>query len=623
MKNHEKSWSAFLLGCGVILLILLGVSKDMRGNLEEGENENGISEEKEQSDKIPVIRYLANVYVMNVDDDLVTLYEDGEEKRYFIQAGIKADIEDGRSGVADLLLTDEKVTDFFWKDQKIHGVVHDWGEDHITLEEYGRFELTANLKGYRLYGKLKMMEVKDLRLGEDGADYIMEDGKICAILFAREEERNDIRVLIRTKGYLDPFHDQIELQGDQGFRVCYQEGTLWKEIAYEPGTCLQIDRDSQFLQGEEKRLKIIPDHLTDGIKVLNLGRDMGDPEYSGELEIMAKEEGLVLIDILPLEEYLYYVIPSEMPASYPMEALKAQAICARTYAYGFLKHAGYPALSAHVDDSVRYQVYYNMESQAMTTQAVRETYGILLEEENGDLAETYYYSTSCGHGTDEAAWGIVEDKKEYLKGKKICRTLENDLKGNKGESEATEKSAEFLRGMDPNDYECDYPWYRWTYQVKNMDIQAFADRVRANLETEENMIPFHEIQDLRITERGSGGVALRLEIQTDVGVYEIYGEYGIRSVLCDGSTKVRRGDGLEINCQKLLPSAFFLLETRKQDENVIGFSLEGGGYGHGIGMSQNAAKKMAEEGKTAEEILLFFYEGCSMHGIQSEEATLR
>ena len=118
-------------------------------------------------------------------------------------------------------------------------------------------------------------------------------------------------------------------------------------------------------------------------------------------------------------------------------------------------------------------------------------------------------------------------------------------------------------------------------------------------------------------------MALRLEIQTDVGVYEIYGEYGIRSVLCDGSTKVRRGDGLEINCQKLLPSAFFLLETRKQDENVIGFSLEGGGYGHGIGMSQNAAKKMAEEGKTAEEILLFFYEGCSMHGIQSEEATLR
>ena len=49
-----------------------------------------------------------------------------------------------------------------------------------------------------------------------------------------------------------------------------------------------------------------------------------------------------MVNELPLEEYLYSVVPSEMPASYPLEALKAQAICARTYAYGHMLRAGYP-----------------------------------------------------------------------------------------------------------------------------------------------------------------------------------------------------------------------------------------------------------------------------------------
>ena len=59
----------------------------------------------------------------------------------------------------------------------------------------------------------------------------------------------------------------------------------------------------------------------------------------------------------------------------------------------------------------------------------------------------------------------------------------------------------------------------------------------------------------------------------------------------------------------LLPSSFFVIETEKSDDEVIGYRIFGGGYGHGIGMSQNGAKNMALQGNTAEEILQFFYEG--------------
>ena len=98
-----------------------------------------------------------------------------------------------------------------------------------------------------------------------------------------------------------------------------------------------------------------------------------------------------MINELLLEEYLYAVVPSEMPASYPLEALKAQAVCARTYAYARILHAGLPEYGAHVDDSTAFQVYNNILENAQTTKAVRETKGELLWY-GQELADTYYYS---------------------------------------------------------------------------------------------------------------------------------------------------------------------------------------------------------------------------------------
>ena len=65
----------------------------------------------------------------------------------------------------------------------------------------------------------------------------------------------------------------------------------------------------------------------------------------------------------------------------------------------------------------------------------------------------------------------------------------------------------------------------------------------------------------------------------------------------------------------LLPSGFFTIETGKENGNVIGYTLTGGGFGHGVGMSQNGARAMAEEGYFAEEILLYFYENCAIENI--------
>ena len=110
-----------------------------------------------------------------------------------------------------------------------------------------------------------------------------------------------------------------------------------------------------------------------------------------------------------------------MPASYPLEALKAQAICARTYAYGHMLRAGYPRYGAHVDDSTSYQVYNNITEADSATTAVKETYGQMILTDEGTVANTYYYSI-LWRGTTANVWKIAEaEALDYLKSSRLSQ----------------------------------------------------------------------------------------------------------------------------------------------------------------------------------------------------------
>jgi Sporulation protein and related proteins len=80
---------------------------------------------------------------------------------------------------------------------------------------------------------------------------------------------------------------------------------------------------------------------------------------------------------LSLEEYLYTVVPSEMPIKFGLEALKVQAIASRSYAIRCFKSEGYAAFGAHVDDSTASQVYNSIAEQPIAVQAVDETRGLV------------------------------------------------------------------------------------------------------------------------------------------------------------------------------------------------------------------------------------------------------
>jgi len=628
-----------LLGCLLLLILLLGKFVSL---LVHRTGEKPEDEPISPSPHIPVVEVLTNVWILDVGDGELVIFRDGVRESYpygIISDGAQEDLgavmfgpdPSVREQIADVVLTDGAVTDIFAKTEKINGRILSADENGIEVEGYGVYPLDEDYKGYRLYDEMAMCTVQDICFGYDFTDLVLDEGSVCGILLAKEEAMEYIRVLLKSGDYAGIFHEQLILSGNTDFTVTYGSYENRTQEVYHAGEEITIDRDSSYFDGD--RVWIRPEALTGKLTLENVGRSQGVPSYRGTLELLNTEEGIVVINEVLLEEYLYSVVPSEMPSRYPGEALKAQAVCARTYAYGHMEHAGYPQYGAHVDDSTSYQVYNNILEQESTSTAVKETYGQLLLTGQGVTAGTYYYSTSCGVGTEAAIWKTEEAARiDYLHARVLNPegSAEDDLGSYLQEEEHFD---EFIRRRNETDFESDESWYRWTYEVKELDTEHMLEAMRKRYDANSKLVltlvdgeyvsreieELDAVRDIYIEKRGSGGVADELIIETKEHTYKIISEHNIRYVLNDGESKVRRQDGSQAASPNLLPSGFFVITTGKEKGNVVGYSLTGGGFGHGVGMSQNGAKEMAKHGYSAQEILLFFYDGCYLENIYGAE----
>lgn len=594
---------------------------------------------------IPVVQELHNVWIMEAGEEKLLLFRDGTQERYsygMVETEVEGERgkETGlqlyqpdrsiREQVADVVLTDGLVTGVRVKNEKIHGTVLSADDTSIEIEGYGKLPLATDFRGYRIYNTLAMCTQGDLAFGYDFTDFVLENGEICGILMVREESMEHIRVLVKTADYAELLHREVTLTADTDFVIRYGGYDSPAEELHAAGDEVTIACDSAYFQGG--RIVVTPTVLTGKVLLKNVGRSQGVPGYRGHLELVPEEEGFAVVNAVPLEEYLYSVVPSEMPAAYPAEALKAQAICARTYAYGHMKHAAYPAYGAHVDDSTAYQVYNNISEQESTTTAVKETYGQLLYTGEGELAGTYYYSTSCGVGSDANVWKTEAAKAiTYLRGRAVNESsMQESQDIGIGEYLRDEDHfKDFITSVNPGDFEAEEGWYRWTYRVKELDPEYLCEVLKKRYQVNPRLVltlkdeeyvsqeieDFEEIREIYMAARGEGGVADELVLETDSGTYKVISEHNIRYVLCDGRTKVKRQNGSFVEMPNLLPSGFFIIETGKKNGNVVGYTLTGGGFGHGAGMSQNAAKAMAKKGYAGEDILLFFYDGCVLQNI--------
>lgn len=385
-----------------------------------------------------------------------------------------------------------------------------------------------------------------------------------------------IRVLLTDCGVRGYYQEEISLRGNAGLSV--------NDGAYQAG-----EQETIYMNraGEDEVIRVCPKDEMAGTALSLSGKKEDESVYPGNFLIYRTPQGLLVVNELDLETYLRYVVPSEMPASYEAEALKAQTICARTYACAKIQEKSMETFHADVDDSVESQVYHKMKPQPETDAAVEDTKGEIMICD-GEPIQAYFFSTSCGKTSTDEVWKEGTGER-YLKSVTVGEEMD--------EPQTEEAFAAFITRKENKSLEEKDGWYRWNV---TLPVQVLFGRA------EEEKIGI--IEEITVLSRSKGGAVEKIRITGTNGSMEIHGEYEIRSFLSVEGYPVQKNDGTVSKEMDLLPSACFTIIPQKEKEKVTAFTFYGGGYGHGVGMSQNGAQHLAEQGKTYPEILNYFYQ---------------
>lgn len=531
-----------------------------------------------------------NAWISGYADGEVTVFIGNVQKQFPVKGVLKN--QDELTGqIGDLYLRKGKPNRLVLKKDTITGTVLAVRENEIEIQGYGNVPLAENFKIYRTYGVLREQQKKDILVGYHMQKFVVAGGEICAALTTEKPEMDTIRVLLMSGRFESLFHSTVTLGCDTDAVLEYGDGKEVHAQDVAAGETITIKTDDPRLQ--DGRMMFRPVDEDGLIKVETLIRGQGQPLYPGHMEITKESEGLLVLNEVDLEDYLKRVVPSEMPPTYQLEALKAQAICARTYAWRQIQGNAYSQYGAHVDDSTNFQVYNNTDTFAVTDSAVNETYGQVLAYEDVPI-EAFYYSTSCGHGTDGSVWGGDPKATPYLNAVSV------DDKGKLMDLYSNESFETFIKNVNPNAYETEFAMYRW--QVKT-NSKILSEKIGG----------VGRITGLTVTERGPGGVAKTIKVVGTEGTKNFTTQSKVRTILGNANLTYTRNDGSEYSGWETLPSAFIYIENNGTDtENVTWFTIYGGGYGHGAGMSQNGAQGMAKSGKSCMDILRFFYHGCEI-----------
>ena len=534
------------------------------------------------------INIYKNVYVTNIEDNTITANMYGNIKKF--NSGKIA--EDVTGCLCDITVEDGKIVGVNTKTDVVSGKVLSVSQDSVEIEGYGSVKLDEDFIMYEKENSL-ISNYSSIIVGYALQDFIVADGEVCGAIKNKPLQADNIRVIIKTSGFRDIFFNEAVFCADSGMIV--ETGEESYETA--PGETVVFNPDTEDFN--EGRIKLIP--KSGEIQFQSVNRGIGTPSYGGTIEVSLYDEGIVVVNEVGIEDYLKKVVPSEMPSGFSLEALKCQAVCARSYAYTELSNNYYSAYGAHIDDSIQFQVYNNSPRAESTDTAVDETAGQVLSY-NGEVVKTYYYSTSCGSTTDVTLWGNTTENYPYFVAecvggvdRGLTLTVESEFNT-------------FIKGENEADYDYDCTLYRWSMEESVKEIsEGFARSTGKNV---------GNITDIEVLKRVNGGAAVKVKVTGDKGETVIDSESAIRAAFGNANVDMNTKSGTTRYTN--LPSTFCVFEKVTEGKKLTGFKITGGGYGHGIGMSQNAANKMAES-MTYAQILEFFYRGTTLTLISSQD----
>lgn len=342
--------------------------------------------------------------------------------------------------------------------------------------------------------------------------------------------------------------------------------------------------------------------VLNGMNIINLSKR----SYRGKMEIgRYNKQGVTAVNVVKLEEYLYGVVPAEMISTWPMEALKAQAVAARNYA---VRHAitGTKYSGAYsICDTINSQVYKGFGSETTTcNQAVNETYGKLIYF--GEMIITAnFFSTSGGHTED--GLNVWSGSVPYLKGVPDIYETQPETKPWVQSFTSTEIEG-FLTNNNVNIgsvTDVQVVSYsdagramslRITGTMGSHDIPKETMRVWLPLKSRKfTLVKGTDVPQQSFSVLGSGGVTGTLKYEQ---LYVINGYNNI--------TQIPKGD------QLIIFSGYNIYNLPMMNGVNGTYIFVGEGHGHGAGLSQSGAKGMAMQGFTYQQILEYYFTGTTV-----------
>ncbi len=315
--------------------------------------------------------------------------------------------------------------------------------------------------------------------------------------------------------------------------------------------------------------------------------------YPGSLQLQANAYGtFTLVNNVFLETYLRGVVPHEIGRDAPESATRAQTIIARTYALRNLRR--FQADDYQLCADTHCQVYYGLlETSPAADRAIKATRGQVLTYQN-ELVDALYSSTTGGV---TALFSDVWDGEERPYLKAVVDSPKNvwDLDKQSLEDEATFR--EFIN-LKNGFNETGRKVFRWnksaTLEELTKDLKKYLDKKKHPLAN------FTEITSMEVTKRSPSGRILTMAIQTDRGLLELY-KNEVRSAL--GPPR----------------STLFYIDPVYDDKKKLkGYRFVGGGFGHGVGLSQFGSYNLARLGWSAERILAFYYPGTRIQSLSQQ-----
>lgn len=285
--------------------------------------------------------------------------------------------------------------------------------------------------------------------------------------------------------------------------------------------------------------------------------------YLGKFTLSAKTGKVTAVNQLDVENYLRGVIPYEIGAldEDRFEALKAQAVAARTYAYRHFKSRSNAGFDIYAD--TRDQVYKGLQDATpLTDAAISATDGVVMTYD-GNFVVAYYHSTCGGQTESEDTWN--RPRHPYLQSRPDLRP-------------------------DGTPWCSESKYLSWERNFSDDELEALFKENAT--EAKVDPIYFNSIVNIKVVENFESGRIHTLVVQTDNGSFQAHGD------------KIRwlfKKDG------SILPSSHFSI---KRDAGS--WTLRGKGFGHGVGLCQMGARARAAAGQSFVEILTHYYPGITL-----------